>query len=338
MIDVSIHPDRVGDQSFSNKWKEYLEKRGANVRMVDLYRDDWIEQISGSDGVMWRCRLKNPDRIFAPIILQVIERELGIPVYPDNIMRWPWNDKVRQSLLFKAHGIRTPRTWIFWDREDALRWANSASYPVVFKLSLGAASSNVILVEDRSSACELIERSFTRGIESKNGLDEYRETNIFGKLLTREKRRLSQVLKRNFNYETLEKGYVYFQEFVPSEGFDYRVDHIHGKLFASRRMNRPDDFRASGGGDEENDPKGIPLSLLRTAADYARKLRMGCVAFDFLTDEKGPVLLEMGWTSPDRPIHDCPGHWNEKLEWIEGNIWPEEIQVDFFLNRIKEQG
>ena len=45
-----------------------------------------------------------------------------------------------------------------------------------------------------------------------------------------------------------EKGYIYFQEFIPDNDFDIRVIVIGDKAFAIKRMVRENDFRASGSG------------------------------------------------------------------------------------------
>jgi len=41
---IGIHPDRIGQESYSDKWKEFLEGRGAEVRWLDLLAEDALEQ------------------------------------------------------------------------------------------------------------------------------------------------------------------------------------------------------------------------------------------------------------------------------------------------------
>src|SRR5690606_15154424 len=45
-----------------------------------------------------------------------------------------------------------------------------------------------------------------------------------------------------------EKGYLYFQEFMPKNEFDTRLIVIGNRCFGIRRYNRTGDFRASGSG------------------------------------------------------------------------------------------
>ena len=55
------------------------------------------------------------------------------------------------------------------------------------------------------------------------------------------------------------------------------------------------------------------------------------MAYDFIFKDREPVITEISYTFVDYLIHDCPGHWNSSLEWIPGNLWPEEAQVQDFL-------
>jgi len=57
-----------------------------------------------------------------------------------------------------------PKTWVFWDKEQALGWALQTSYPKVFKLSVGVKGSNVILVRSSQEAHLLIKQMFGPGI------------------------------------------------------------------------------------------------------------------------------------------------------------------------------
>jgi hypothetical protein len=45
-----------------------------------------------------------------------------------------------------------------------------------------------------------------------------------------------------------EKGYIYFQNFIPDNDSDIRVVVVGEKAFAIKRMVRENDFRASGSG------------------------------------------------------------------------------------------
>ena len=69
-----------------------------------------------------------------------------------------------------------------------------------------------------------------------------------------------------------EKGYVYFQEFIPNDGFDLKIVVIGDKLSFIGRKIRKDDFRASGGGDLFYDKNLVTQNVISSAFSTNDKL------------------------------------------------------------------
>ncbi|UCG42196.1 MAG: hypothetical protein JSU73_09995 [candidate division WOR-3 bacterium] len=139
----------------------------------------------------------------------------------------------------------------------------------------------------------------------------------------------------------LQSGYVLFQEFLPGNDSDTRVTVIGNRAFASRRQNRPGDFRASGSGVSDFDPKLIDERFVRLAFLTARSLACQSCAIDGLYKGTTPVVVEISYTYPSWSVQFCPGHWRLDgspdrgvLAWIPGRKWPEEAQVEDFLRRL----
>jgi hypothetical protein len=44
---IGIHPDNSGMESYSEKWVEFLEKRGVEVHILDLLSPDGLKQAPG---------------------------------------------------------------------------------------------------------------------------------------------------------------------------------------------------------------------------------------------------------------------------------------------------
>jgi len=76
-----------------------LEKAGHEVNWVNVYRADILEQLKGCDGFMWRWAHFGGMGQIARRLLPVVERELGLVVYPDQNTCWHYDDKIAQ-----AHG------------------------------------------------------------------------------------------------------------------------------------------------------------------------------------------------------------------------------------------
>lgn len=308
---------------------------------MDLSAENAIEQVRGTDGVMWRWIHVARDKIKAGRILQAIERYLGIPVYPDHSTAWHYDEKLTQYFVFKALGVPMPGTWLFWDEKRAKAWADRTEYPKVFKLSCGAASENVAKVNSRPEALRLINAMFRGGIcpkeagEVKNPARIPRWAQLKG---------VWPRAAHAFNYLFLgqwpppvagaalpERGYAYFQEFLPGNSYDTRVVVIGGRAFGFRRLNRPGDFRASGSGKNDPDPEKIDKRCIQMAFEISEKLDSQSMAYDFLMKDGEPVLTEMSYTFIDRLVWDCPGYWRRDLSWVPGHKWPEEAQVEDFL-------
>ena len=345
MITVAIHSDRTGKESYSDKWSEFLESCGVQIRWVDLMKYNALEQVRGCDGVMWRWTHNPQHKQIAPRVLYTIEKYLSIPVFPNHDTTWHYDEKVAQYYLLQTLGAPMPQIWIFWDRESALEWARNTDYPKVFKLSAGASSSNVVKVTSQHQAVQLIYRMFGSGVFPYT-MNENRPTVVPCSL-----RRVRMMLSRikqglHFGLTSLypslpsfwwrpEKGYVYFQEFVPGNDFDTRITVIGDRAFGYRRMNRPGDFRASGSGNFLVDPKPIDLRCVAIALDLSRRGKFQSMAYDFIFRDGEPVITEISYTFVDWMVYACPGYWDHDLNWVDGHMWPEEAQAVDFLAEIR---
>lgn len=342
---IGMHPDKIGEESYSAKWAECLRARGVTVRELDLLAGNALEQAKACDGVMWRWAHLPDQKQTAPRILYTIEHVLGRPVFPNSRTAWHYDEKVAQYYLLPSLGAPVVPTWVFWRRDEALAWARTAPYPVVFKLSAGAGSSNVLKVENAAQAEGLIRRMFTHGIFPMT-MNEYRRqagwprTARQVKALLAQARQAARYLWRR-EYPPLpefwkpEFGYAYFQAFLPDNAFDTRVTVIGNRAFAFRRMNRPGDFRASGSGLLDYEQSAIDRRTIEMAFAVSDRGGFQSMAYDFLYQHGEPRICEISYTFLDRAVYACPGHWDRDGAWHEGQRWPEEAQVDDFLAEVR---
>ncbi len=343
---IGIHPDNMWGTSYSEKWTEFLAARGVEVKILDLLADDAVLQAAECSGVMCRYFHVQQDKQSLQRILYVIQEYLKIPVFPDSRTAWHYDEKVSQCYLLDALGAPQPQSRIFWDRESALSWADTACYPIVFKLSVGAGASNVIKVEGKDDALKYIELMFGPG-KFPMTMNEYRfDSSIrsFAQMKTmlwRTMHAAKYALIGVFpplpnTWWKPEHGYALFQEFLPGNTFDTRVTVIGNRAFAFQRMNRPGDFRASGSGNIDYDHEKIDLRCLEIAFETSRKGGFQTMAYDFLYKDESPVICEISYTFVDTAVYSCPGHWDSDLNWHKGQMWPEEAQVIDFMKRVVE--
>jgi len=138
--------------------------------------------------------------------------------------------------------------------------------------------------------------------------------------------------KKNYPEWQIQKDAVLFQKFLPDNNFDTRVTVIGNRAFAFRRFVRKDDFRASGSGNFDMDPDKIDIHCLGIALSISKELNFNTMAYDFIYDEnKEPYINEISYCFEDRIVQSCPGFWDEKLTWHPGHIWPQQCQLEDFL-------
>ena len=346
---IGIQPDRAGEESYSDKWTEFLIARGVQVRTVNLLAPDALRQARRCDGIMWRWIHHPQEKQSAKRILHTIEHCLHIPVLPDTRTAWHYDDKVAQYYLLRAIEAPVPETWLFWERSAAMQWAESAPYPVVLKLACGAGSSNVVKVGDESVARRLIEQLFCCGIfpctmnEWEPGRGIPRSRSEAAAMVRRGREALRYLLCAEYpalhpQWWQLERGYAYFQEYLDGNDFDTRITVIGNRAFGLRRFNRPNDFRASGSGSLSTDPELIDEACVDIAFEMSRRGGFQSMAYDFLHKDSRPVISEISYTFLDRAVRECPGQWDGHLKWTEGQMWPEEAQVELFLKTVESRG
>jgi glutathione synthase/RimK-type ligase-like ATP-grasp enzyme len=343
---IAIQPDDYGNGDASSPiWERLIKEKGHEVRIVNVYMADIMDQIKGCQGFMWRHGHYSDMRQIARRLLPVLEKELGLVVYPDQNTCWHYDDKVMQRYLLEAAGIPIPRTWIWYELKPALDWAQVAEYPMVIKLWSGAGSRNVRLVSSFREAEIWLKKLFGTGLYYLD--EQYSERWAFGK--KRIRAALSLLLKGYIPARRppksaweLHKNYVLFQEFLPGNPYDHRVVVIGNRAFAFRRFNRPNDFRASGGGNVDINPEKIDLEAVSLSFRLAKKLKTQSIAIDILRRGEERVVGEISFTYPPWNILKSPGHWElngnsegNNLIWKSGQMRPEEAQIVDFLDRIE---
>lgn len=333
---LAIH-HRLG--SFSDRWIDYCEEKNIPYKIVNAFDSDIIEQVKDCDVFMWHHNHTSfKDALTAKRILFALEHA-GTKVFPDFKTGWHFDDKVAQKYLLEAIGAPLVPSYVFYDRQEALDWAKKTTFPKVFKLKGGSGSSNVRLVKSSRKAKKLIKTAFGRGFSQSSRINVFKEhlrkvkEGKQGLLLGLAKAfyRLF-VLSDYAKQQQLEKGYVYFQDFIPNNDSDTRVVVIGGKFAAAeKRMVRKDDFRASGSG--EFSYTDINIDFIEKALKISKKLKLLSAAFDFIQSENGePLIVELSYGFGTAGIEASPGYWDTELNWHEGKFNPQEWMVDSLIS------
>lgn len=311
---------------FSTRWVEYCERNNIPYKLVNPYENDIIEQLKDCDVFMWHhYHADYRDVQFAKSLLFSLQQK-GLKVFPDFNTTWHFDDKVAQKYLLEAIDAPLVPSYVFYTKKDALKWIANVSFPKVFKLKGGAGSSNVKLAKNRKQAKHLIKQAFGKGFSQydrfshlkdrykayKNGRDSFLGVcKSFARLF---------IPTEYSKMHSKEKGYVYFQDFIPNNTFDIRICVVDDKAFALKRMCRENDFRASGGGRIIYDKNQIDERCVKIAFYVNDKLKTQSIAFDFVFDENNnPLIVEISYGFAANAYDACEGYWTKDMQWHAGN-------------------
>lgn len=332
--------------SFSDRWIDRCTSDGIDYVLIDFFEDELIDKLKRLKVTKF---LTHPPMYSQASLLSsrnIITacNQAGIEVFPTLNDYWHFDDKIAQKYIFEALNIPTPRTYVFYDRDSAMEWVNAAEVPYVFKLKSGAGSINVSLIREKRDAKQRVNRMFGTGYAATDSVVKDISTKI---RLHRSRRdwigvakRLPATLRKWIslrNSVDKERGYIYFQKFIPQNDHDTRVTVIGDRAFAFRRRVRPGDFRASGSGSIDYDTSLINKRCIQIAFDAAHSLGARCMAFDFVEDQENctPLVVEMSFAFIPEAVHGCPGYWRSDMTWVPGHVWPQDIILIDHLNQSK---
>lgn len=333
---IGIH-EKKG--SFSDRWIECCRENNVDYKIVNAYDSDIVAQLADCDAFMWHHNHGDyRDTLFAKQLLFSLEKA-GKKVFPNFDTTWHFDDKVGEMYLLQAIDAPMVKSYVFYEKAPALEWANATTFPKVFKLRGGAGSANVKLANTQKDAIKLIKKAFGQGFSQFDHWGNFKER------ISRYKSgkdTLLGVLKgfcRLFvstEFEKMhhrEKGYAYFQDFIPNNSFDIRVIVTGDKAFAIKRLVRKNDFRASGSGNIIYLKNEIDERCVKIAFEVNKKLNSQSIAYDFVFDENNnPLIVELSYGYVAKVYDSCPGYWTDDMQWHEGKFNPYGWQIENLLN------
>lgn len=327
--------------SFSDRWISYCKEKNIPIKIVNCYDNDIVAQLGDCDALLWHhSHAYYKDALFAKQLLYSLQSS-GKKVFPDFNTTWHFDDKVGQKYLLESIGAPLVPSYVFYTKKEALDWIDKTTFPKVFKLRGGAGAANVKLVKTKREAHKLVKKAFGRGFSQFNRWNNFNERI---RRFKEGKDTLIGIVKgigRLFIQTEFakmyprEKGYVYFQEFIPNNTFDTRIVVVGGRAAAERRMVRENDFRASGSGRFCYD--NINIESVKIAFDVAQRLKLQSVAFDFVEDENSnPLIVEMSYGFGTSGIMYAPGYWDSNLVWNELDFNLEETMIEELIHSLNK--
>jgi glutathione synthase/RimK-type ligase-like ATP-grasp enzyme len=209
----------IQDEDEYPKWTRYYRFLANNAfehALYQIHNHDWIEKSKQFDIIVGIPSNQYYHLQEIRNKYEILETYLGKTCYPSSLHLRLYEDKFSEAYISKIANIPFARTHIYHNKEDALNQVDKLKYPLVSKIIPSSGSLGVELVHNFNQAKQIIRQAFS----------------ITGR-------------KSHMLYYQ-QKDYVYFQEFIPNDGYDIRVIVVGNWVFGSYRKAPPGDFRASG--------------------------------------------------------------------------------------------
>ncbi len=281
------------DESYLN-WIKACEKFSVPYKIVEITKSDWLKRLESVRFNLFLACPPGREEIFKKMydekiyILDKVMKRFVYPAYDELSIH---ENKKYLSYWLEANSIPHPATNVFYSRDEAFEFANSASLPVVGKMNIGASGKGVRILRERKELINYINSAFTAGLRQewgpnlKMGNYNQRFVNLL-KNPARISRKLNNYLK---NYFALQQSYVIFQEYIEHD-FEWRTVKIGQSYFGHQKVKQ---------GDKASGTKGInyivpPEDLLDFVRTLCQRFGFNSMAVDLFEDkDRGYLVNEM---------------------------------------------
>lgn len=276
-----------------HSWVDACEAYKSEVKysVVDLTRNDWLEEINDNEADYLLAKPSGKTSIFRQLYLERLEilvNELNKKVYPSIEEVRIYESKRYVAYWLKANQLTHPKTDIFYNKKDAVQFIKNSQFPIVGKMNIGASGKGVQILKSQQDALEYVDKAFGSGIANRTGPKLSK-----GKLLQRLWRKLThpKELKSRLNtYKVMaadiQKGFVIFQEFIPHD-FEWRVVRIGDSFFAHKKLK----VKGKASGTLLKGYENPPMKLLDYVKDITDKHKFYSQAVDIFETPDGKYYL-----------------------------------------------
>lgn len=237
-----------------------LNRKDYNITLIDPFFNDDLENLLNNkwDALVWFAKHNPKIKNLAKKILNTFDLEQNIKIFPDWNSYWHYDDKVSQYFFLKRNGIPIPPTQVFFNKNEALKYILSKEFPLIFKFSEGASSSNVKIIKNERQAKKEVKNAFDGNLK-----------NIFSK----------RPLKKH----------LIIQEYQRNNSGDYRLVCYGNEILGYFRVNRDEEPLASGS--KKFEFKDIPLEIIQMVYNISKKFNYEVMSYDILKGNNSEWLI-----------------------------------------------
>ncbi len=298
-------------------------KSDCEYRVIDLTMESWLEEIIDYAPNILLLKPSGKTSLYRNLYqerLEILVFSLKYKTFPTIEEVKIYENKKYFAYWLKANNLPHPKTFIFYNKAEALNSADHLKLPLVGKINIGASGNGVQVLYTPSQVKQYINRAFGEGLNSKTGpkLGD-------GKLIQRALQKLTnpkELINRIKTYRDIakdtQKGFLLLQEFIKHE-YEWRAVRIGDSYFAHKKIVSGD--KASGTLIKEyGKPPAKLLDFIRLLTD---KFGFTSVAIDVFEPIKGRYLINeiqciFGQSDPyQMAIEGNPGRYRFKNKrWV----------------------
>jgi glutathione synthase/RimK-type ligase-like ATP-grasp enzyme len=270
---------------------------------------NWLQDAEGLDVIVGMPSSEPYDVQEILYKFHFLETYMGKACYPTVRHVLLYENKSLEAFIAQSRGLPFAGTHISCDKADAMRMVEDLTYPVVSKIVPASGSLGVQLVRSLSQARRIVDAAF------------------------------SQTGRRAHVAYFRQKDYVYFQDFVPNDGYDIRAIVIGAFVFGYYRKVPPNDFRASGMNLVEK--RALPKEAMMLARRLNVVVESPMLVVDMLHGSDGYYyIIEFSpFCQMDTPeqlhVDGIPGAYvfddEETCHFEEGKWWNHELALKEYL-------
>jgi glutathione synthase/RimK-type ligase-like ATP-grasp enzyme len=230
-----------------------------------------------------------------------------------------YESKRRMHYWLAANNVPHPKTWVFYDRQDAIKFCSACELPVVYKSDCWSSALGVRIFRKRAPLIRFVAKCFEKGSVCREGDPRDRQW-----------------------------GSVLLQEYLPDVD-EWRVIRIGRSYFAYLKGKRGD-FHSGSHQVIFADPPRQLLDLIREVANRSNFTSMSFDVFEtpeggYLVNELHPVFGRDPWDH-SMEINGKPGRYvydEGEATWkFEEGIFTENsccnLRVQVVLNLVASAG
>lgn len=197
---------------------------GVPYKVIDISGPDWLKRVRESGCDAFLVRPSGQITVWKQMFderLKVIAHDLNKTIFPSYDAIWFYESKRRMHYWLQAHDVPHPRTWVYYDRQEALAFVDATPLPIVFKTDFGSGAMGVQILTDRGKLSRLVNRCFRKGIVKSGGDPRDRQWGsvLFQEFLPNVREwRMIRVGESYMGYQKLQRG----QFHSGSQSFQYQ--------------------------------------------------------------------------------------------------------------------